>query len=124
MKPEKGPIGSISTLAASAENIIGNLTLVMPRTITITARVKYNAAASQGLKVKLFFSPDGENYDTVAYTSFDVNFSAGAAVQETKIIDAPETGYLRISVQNLDTGQSATGIKVWTTIQEWGKKSS
>jgi len=119
---EKTPIGRINSLAASAEEIIGNIGFVKPRTMTVTARVNYNAAATAGIRVNLYFSPDGKNYDTVPYTSFDVNLTAGATIQETHIIDAPEEGYMKISVENLDAVHAAIGIYAWVTIQEWQGK--
>ena len=116
MSVAQPPIGSISSLAASAEKIVGDVTLYRLETFALTARVTYNAAATAGIRVKLYYSPDGDNYDTVAYGYYDVDLTAGGTIQETKLVDAPENGNLRVAVENLDAAQAATGISVWVSI--------
>jgi len=110
------PIGSIASLAASAEQVVGDVTLYRLETMTVTVKVTYNASATAGVRIKLYFSPDGDNYDTVAYAYFDIDLAAGETVQETKIVDAPEKGHLRASVENLDAVYEAAGIFVWSSI--------
>lgn len=114
----KNPIGSIDSLAVSTEKDIGNLKLYRIETFTVTTKVIYNGAATAGLRLNMYFSPDGRNYDTIPYAYYDIDFTAGGTVQETKIVDAPEQGDMRISVENLDAGQTATSIKVWTNLEE------
>lgn len=111
-----GPIGSISSLAASAEQIVGDVTLVKHETLTVTVRVTYNAGATSGVRLKLYYSPDGENYDTVTYAYYDVDLTAGGTIQESKNVDAPEAGHLRLAVENLDSAQAATGIYAWSIV--------
>lgn len=111
------PIGRIISLAASGEVIVGNVTMERPRNFMVSCRVTYNAAATGAVRVRLFFSPDGQNYDTVPYTTFDPDLTAGATVQESASIDAPEKGFLKLTVQNLDAVYAASGISVWVTQQ-------
>ena len=113
----KNPLGSIDSLALSTEKTIGNLQLYRTETFTVTTRVVYNAAATAGIRLNMYFSPDAKNYDTIPYAYYDIDFTAGATVQETKIVDAPEQGSMLLKVENLDAAQPATSIKVWTNLE-------
>lgn len=113
---ESTPIGRIDSLAASGERIVGDVTLYRLETFAVTARVTYNASATSGIRVKLYYSPDGDNYDSVAYAYFDVDLTADSTIQETKLVDAPENGHIRVSVENLDGSYAATNISVWASI--------
>lgn len=114
----KNPIGSIDSLALSTEKAIGNLKLYPVKTFTVTTRVIYNGAATLAVRLNMYFSPDGKNYDTIPYAYYDIDFTAGGTVQESKIVDAPEQGNMGFSVENLDAGQAATSIKVWTNLEK------
>jgi len=114
----KNPIGSIDSLALSSEKDIGNVKLYRVETFTVTTRVIYSAAATAGIRLNMYFSPDGKNYDTIPYAYYDIDFTLGVTVQETKIVDAPEQGDMRFAVQNLDAGQAAISIKVWTNLEK------
>jgi len=111
-------IGYIASLAASGEVVIGDVTLVRLETLTVTTNVTYNAAATSGVRLKLYFSPDSKHYDTVPYAYYDIDLTAGATVQETQGVDAPEKGHLRVAVANLDAAQAATDIRVWVGVVE------
>lgn len=113
---KSSPIGHIASLAASAEQIVGDVTLVRLETLTITTKVTYNASATGAVRLKLYFSPDGKNYDTVPYAYYDIDLTAGSTIQETKGVDAPEAGHLRVAVQNLDATYAATNVFVWASI--------
>lgn len=110
------PLGTLSSLDASEEQVIGDITLVRLETLGVTVRVTYNASATSGVRLKLYFSPDGKNYDTVAYAYFDIDLTAGSTVQETKLVDAPERGHLRVALEDLDATYAATGITVWSSL--------
>lgn len=109
---------TLASLAASGQVALGDITLVRMETLTVTVRVTYNAAATSGLRLNLYFSPDGKNYDTVPFAYYDIDLTADATCQETKVVDAPERGYLSFSVQNLDAAQAATNIFVWIDVVE------
>jgi len=114
----KNPVGSIDSLALSTEKIIGNVKLYRIETFTVTTRVVYNGSATAGIRLNMYFSPDDKNYDTVPYAYYDIDLTAGGTVQETKIVDAPEQGDMRIAVENLDGTYTATSIKVWTNLEK------
>jgi len=114
------PLGLLDVLKAGTERYFGVIELTKVRTVSITVRVTYHASATSSVRCNLYFGPDKENFDTVPYTYFDVDLTAGATVQETKIIDCPEEGFLVISVKNLDTTYDATNVRVWYTFSVWG----
>ncbi len=118
MKAMKNPIGSIDNLALSAEKIIGNVKLYRLETFSITTRVTYHGSATAAIRLNMYFSPDGMNYDTVPYAYYDINVTAGGTIQETKLVDSPEQGSFKITVQNLDSTYAATIIKVWTNLEK------
>jgi len=89
------------------------------RTLTITCRVTYDGSATNPVRVNLYFSPNGKQWDTVPYTYFEPDLSAGETVQETAIIDMPEGGYMMFEVENRDSSVSATNIKVWIDFVRW-----
>lgn len=99
----------------------GAINLVRARTVTITARVKFHGSATGDVRVEVFHSPNGNDWDTSAYATFDVSVSAGARVQKTAIIDPPEHGYLSVTLTNEDATYAVTDHKVWYTIQAWPK---
>jgi len=122
MPIEKHSFALLPTLEPGVERVLGNINLQRTRTLTVTVRVRYDPGATAGVRVNLYYSVDGDLYDTVPYTYYDVNFSAGETVQETKIIDAPEEGFLEVRVKNLDTAQVARNIDFWYTIAKWEDK--
>ncbi len=111
-------LGRNSSIPASAEHSIGMINLNNVRTGTLTCRVTYGAGATTGATVNLYYSADGERFDTVAFTSFLVNLSAGSTVQESAIIDFPENGYVEVRVSNGDA--IATNITLWYSLARYG----
>lgn len=109
------PFASITSLATSGKEKVGNIDLRLNRTFSVSAKVDYNASATSGIKVNFYYSPDGENFDTVPYTFFTVDLTAGSTIQETHIIDTPEHGMMEIEVENVDATYTATNIQVWVT---------
>lgn len=118
MAEKKHPIGAIGSLTASEERIVGDVTLYRIETFSVTTKVTYNGSATAGIRLNMYFSPDGNNYDTVPYAYYDIDLTAGGTVQESKLVDSPERGYLRIAVKNLDTVYAASGIFIWTLLEK------
>lgn len=119
MVKEKTPLLTIASLGASGKQEGGTVDIITARTLVVSARATYNASATLGLRVHLLFSPDGINWDTVDYAVFDLDLAAGATVQETHIVDPPETGYMTFKVENLDTVYAATNVKLWAQATKW-----
>ncbi|MEX2702031.1 MAG: hypothetical protein Q6368_003045 [Candidatus Baldrarchaeota archaeon] len=112
-------IGASKTCSAGAD-----IPLVKARSFSITAGVKFHASATGNVVVKVYYSPDGRNWDTDYYATITLEVSAGNYIQKTRKIDVPEHGYLRVQVENEDTSYAATDLKVWYTIQSWEKEIS
>ena len=91
----------------------------LARTLLLTGRCTYNASGTLAMRVNLYFSPDGNNFDTVPYTYFDITITAGADVQRSVIVDPPENGYLVPEVENLDTAYTITNFIVWTNVANY-----
>jgi len=85
--------------------------------LTVTVRATYSADASNGVRVRWMFSPDGTNFDTPEDAEaegnyVDLTFSPGATRQRTVMISivAP---HVKIHVVNLDPSYSVT-VSAWT----------
>jgi len=109
----------IPNLAASAETSAGNISLKNCRTLAVTCRVTYNASASSGVTVKLYYVHKEIGEDTVTFTTFTPTITAGARVQRTVLIDAPETGSFVVKVKNDSSSYAATDVEVGYSIQRW-----
>ena len=110
-------LGSIP--ASSSVWSTSSLPLVRARTVTFTARVTFAAAADVDVTMNVFFSPDGNNWDTTAYATLAIPFTVSTTVQRTLLLDPPEHGYLRVELANGDQTRTVTIAKLWYTIQSW-----
>ena len=93
--------------------------LVRARTLSITTRLTFNAASDTDALVELYYSPDGNNWDTVVYTSWTIAHTASATKQRTVIIEPPEHGYVWVMVYNASQAKTFTNVQMWYTIQSW-----
>lgn len=84
----------------------------------MSCRLTYGAGATTGATVNIYYSPDGDNFDTVAYLSFLVDLSAGNTVQESAILDLPEHGYIEVKVSNGNA--ASTQVQLWYTVARHG----
>lgn len=94
--------------------------LVRARTLSLTGKVTYGASINADTTVYVYYSPDGRNWDTEAYTSFALAYSAGNTVQRTVVVDVPEHGYIRTKLTNGSSADTVTDVVVWYSIQSWG----
>lgn len=97
----------------------GSIPLVKARTVSITVRETFNASGTVDSVCYIYYSPDGSNWDTIAYTSFAITVSAGNTVQRTATINVPEHGFIRANVANEDATYTITNVTVWYTIQSY-----
>jgi len=79
--------------------------------ITIILRATYNAAATAGVRLEVYYSPDGTNWDTDTDERYDHPFRAGETVQKTYVL-ASVPSYVRIRIVNLD-GTYAVTLDLW-----------
>ena len=87
--------------------------------IIIIVKATYNANATQGVRVRWLYSPDGTNYDTVedaedAMQYEDLTFEADKTRQKTILIPifAP---HVKIQIINKDTGYDVV-VDVWSLL--------
>lgn len=109
--------GLIATSASAYSH--GTIPLVRARTLSITTQVTCGSSVDADTTVYLYYSPDGNNWDTIEYTSFDLTYSAGNTVQRTVNIDVPEHGYMKTKVTNGSSADTLTAVKLWYSIQAW-----
>ena len=114
------PIGRIETIAASGrEQIPGQIPLVRARTLSVTVRMTFGASIDADATAEIFYSPDGNRWDTIYYAHQAITFTAGGTVQKTFIIDPPEHGHLCVKVLNGSTADTITNAVAWYSIQSW-----
>jgi len=81
--------------------------------ITIILRATYDAAATAGVRLEVYYSPDGTNWDTDTDERYDHPFRAGETVQKTYVLSSIPP-YVRVRIVNLD-GTYAVTIDMWRT---------
>jgi len=116
------PLGRIDDIAASAtDQVPGVIPLVRARTLSITTRVTYGASCDADAVVCVYYSPDANNWDSQALTSWAITFTVSTTQQITKIIDIPEHGHIMIKVTNGTDQEAITDVIVWYSIQSWAE---
>ena len=114
------PLGIIDSIAASGSEFIpGVVPFVRARTFSVTIRLNFAAQTSTDAEVYLYYSPDGDRWDTIEYTSWAITASAGNTVQRTVLVDVPEHGHMSIKVTNGDSGDTIDRIICWYSIQSY-----
>jgi len=101
---------------SSADSTVLDYHKKCPQTLAFTVAGTYATTSSTtGLVLQIFYSPDGTNYDTDAYTTIEPAVTASAAtpqtVQRTRPV-TPVPGYYKCKVVNMDAVVSATTVKV------------
>jgi hypothetical protein len=107
--------------ASGTANSEGSIVLVRARTLSITVRVTFDGTVNADTTVNLYYSPDGNNWDTTVYTSFIIPFVISTTKQRTRIIDPPEHGYMSVAVVNGSAAGALSSVICWYTIQSWGR---
>ena len=112
---------SIHGLIPAAASIwaTGTIPLVRARTLSITIRLYFSASMDADATVYIYYSPDGNNWDTIALTSWAIAYTASTTKQVTKIINVPEHGYIWVKITNGSQSYTITTVKMWYTIQSW-----
>jgi len=81
--------------------------------VALTVRATYDASASNGITISVYYSPDGTNYDTDTDDTYTHPFQAGATKQKTYVI-ASVHPYMKIRITNNDSTYSVT-VDAWVT---------
>lgn len=109
-----------SSIAASGSaRSRGDIKLVKARTVGITVRETCGSSIDANTTVYVYYSPDGTNWDTEAYTSFEITYGAGETVQRTVILDIPEHGFLRVVITNGSSADTLSDVRCWYSVQSW-----
>lgn len=119
------PLGRIELIAASGTELVpGVIPLVRARTLSVTTRVTFGASIDADAVVCVYYSPDGNNWDTYVLTSWAITFDTSETEQITKIIDVPEHGHIQIKVTNGSSADTLTNAIVWYSIQSWAETNA
>jgi hypothetical protein len=110
------PILSAAILVKSATLQAGCVNCRNLGHVGITARATFNSSATGNVVASLYYSPDGKNYDTAAFETVTLTCVQGSAVQVTKLISVPDTGFVKIQVANADATYDAAGLMVWSAV--------
>jgi len=106
-------IATISLLKPQQEIECSSFRNSVDDIVAITARCSYSSTLTQELRISIFYSPDGKNYDNIPFTFFDVDYKASATQQKTQLIEILPTGIFIIKVKNMDTTENVTGISLF-----------
>jgi len=87
--------------------------------VVITVKAAYNASATQGVRVRWLYSPNGSDLDSEDAAEAegqynDIAFTAGATKVETVLIPLFQP-YVKVQIVNKDTSYSVT-VDVWETL--------
>jgi len=106
-------IATISLLKPQQEIECSSFGNLVDEIAAITARCSYGSSLTQELRISIFYSPDGKNYDNIPFTFFDVDYKASATQQKTQLIEILPTGIFIIKVKNMDLNIDVTGISLF-----------
>jgi hypothetical protein len=116
----EGTWDTIRTVPVSTTRVIGDIIeLVRARTLSITARIDFETSCQDDATINLYYSADGNHWDTLPYATQDITASAGNTVQKTFIVDPPEHGYITGKIVNNSAADTLTNVKLWYSIQAW-----
>jgi hypothetical protein len=116
----RSTFANIPLVPASGTSVAaGSIPLVRARTLSITTRLYMGAGLDADTVVYVYYSPDGNNWDTIQLTSWAMAFTASTTKQVTKVLNVPEHGYIQIRITNGSAAGTLTDVKFWYTIQSW-----
>lgn len=84
--------------------------------VMITCMATFAAESDADLTVALYHSPDGRFYDTEAFDSITLTDVASTAVQKSKLVSVPDTGWLKIVLINGSSQKTISALKVWASV--------
>lgn len=116
-KPEKqklhsdviGTQSSKQTINAGASYTSGVISLQGIKAVLAGMQVVFGGTPDGNAKLEVLTSPNDSNYDTVAYTVFEIDYSASSTLMKSVPVNA-DALYVKIKITNLD---SADSIDVW-----------
>lgn len=100
-------------------NSPGAIDLIRARSLSITVNVTFDGSVDADTDVELFYSADGNHWDTLAYASFAVTFTVSTTKQITKFFNVPEHGYMKVKVTNGSSAGTLTNLKAWYSLDSY-----
>ena len=109
-------VASLAGAATSTDSTVLDYHLKYPKQLAFAVAGTFaTTSPATGLRLQVFYSPDGTSYDTDAYAIIEPTFAASSASAQTKQKTRPITavpGYYKCNVVNLDGSIAATAVKV------------
>ena len=116
----RAPWCSLQTIPVSGTVVsTSSIPLVRARTVSLTVKLHFEGSIDADTTVYVYYSPDGNNWDTIHYTSFVIAFTINTTKQRTVLLDVPEHGYLLVKITNGSSADTVTVPQIWYTIQSW-----
>lgn len=115
----KNKFFNIDTLAASGSEETSTIELVRTRSLSITAKMTFGGSIDADATIDVYYSPDGKNWDSLAYTSFALTFTVSATRQKTVPITVPEHGAIKLKVTNGSSADTIKDLGFWFAIHSW-----
>lgn len=109
-------------IAASGTDRTGPINLVKTRKLSITFEVTFGGSIDADAEIEAFYSPDGNNWDNLAFASWAITFTVSTTRRITKIIDVPEHGKIEFKITNGSSADTLTNPRAWYSIQSWDKE--
>jgi hypothetical protein len=84
--------------------------------IMVSCMATFAAESDADLTVSLLYSPDGKFYDTEVFDSITLTDVASTAVQKSKLVSVPDTGWIKIVLTNGSSAKTISALKVWASV--------
>lgn len=110
--------------ASGVVNSPGVLDLIRARSLSISVNVTFDGSVDADTTVELFYSADGNHWDTLAYASFAITFTISTTKQITKFFNVPEHGFMKIVVTNGSSAGALSNLKVWYSMDSWVEREA
>ena len=112
------PVLSLDSLSAGKSTKLSTcppISLESISDIALTVECDYQNNAKAGLKVLVFASWDGINYDTEPLYNFDIRCTPGQRISKTLPLDA-KVMFVKVVVENLDKANDVDDVQVTVTL--------
>jgi outer membrane usher protein FimD/PapC len=115
----ENPFCHIESLAVSGSQESSSITLNRTRSLSITVEATFGGSIDADLEIDVLYSPDGNRWDTIEYTSWAIPFTVSTTQRRTVLIEVPEHGHIKLNITNGSSADTVTDINIWKTIQSW-----
>lgn len=115
----KNPFWETDTITASGNVKTSTIKLNKCRTLAVKFELTFGASIDADATWDAYFSPDGNNWDSLAYTSGAITYTANTVVSKTFNISVPEHGWLYFKITNGSSADTIDKVRVWKSIQSY-----